>query len=702
MKLNRKEKIFTAVLICSLIVPSLTIFGQEDRILEPQKDFSTVESPLSNVTIEMITNLPSHRTDGIPSTLPESTFTVQFNITNFSSEEVSQLELSSQTNEYGVILNPLNETKDNLNLNESWISQEYIIETGTLNTGVSKSLDLAIVLDQSGSMDDEIQVLTSELIDVIDEISTEVPDFRLSLILFGGTSSNPYTNPNLVYPLTDDIESIVTVLGNTAASGGHEPWGDALWVAQNNLDWREDTVKLIILITDEPCDGGVVIGSGSDSDYDGPLLYNLFENLAQEGFVLCSIAASGSDSLTKVQLEAGAEYTEGTYIVLGEGELQTGDIPEIIGELIVYYAVELNFQIKVTLSHLNEFYIRKSMEKTFVILIDDLPPEIDSWVYISEDFITDEKLINVMCEVKDVTGTAFVDIYYKIDDIPFWTIANASQVFNHSYVLTLPYVFTSEILRYQVYSEDWLENEIMTEVFEINLEELENQQLVSLGKRREFILLPNQAIVCKLIGHAYFDSFGLIFSRYSDNFDVLAADVNDSEIILNNKNVPYQTVVVEKDHLIKVSLISQNNARVIVANVIPQNLSFEQEISREIDETDALLFRIDNKFSDEDDRSIVADSIVVQTSIIVFNASNWEFISKGASEVILPEEDLYILVYAEYHTGEIFISFDYEDQYTPYGHYWTGATEPMATNYWPIYLPLLCLAVIAIIIKKRR
>ena len=149
-------------------------------------------------------------------------------------------------------------------------------------------------------------------------------------------------------------------------------------------------------------------------------------------------------------------------------------------------------------------------------------------------------------------------------------------------------------------------------------------------------------------------------------------------------------------------LISQNNARVIVANVIPQNLSFEQEISREIDETDALLFRIDNKFSDEDDRSIVADSIVVQTSIIVFNASNWEFISKGASEVILPEEDLYILVYAEYHTGEIFISFDYEDQYTPYGHYWTGATEPMATNYWPIYLPLLCLAVIAIIIKKRR
>ncbi|MCE7742959.1 MAG: VWA domain-containing protein [Candidatus Heimdallarchaeota archaeon] len=700
MKLNKKEILFSVALISCLIVPSLTVFGQGERILESPADVLLSESPLANVTIEMISDLPSHRADGIPSTLPDSSFAIQFNITNLSSQELNQLELASHTNDYGTIMNPLNETKDTLGIYESWLSQEYIIEASDSSVS-SNSLDLAIVLDQSGSMGDEIDALTDELAGVINEISDQVSDLRISLILFGGYSSNPYLDSELVYPLTNNVEEIVSVLKFTDAEGSHEPWGDALWVAQNRLDWREDVVKLIVLITDEPCDGGEVIGAGSTADYNGVLLYELFENLELENFILCSIAASGADSLTKQQLESGAEYTDGTYILLGGDGYQTGDIPEIIGELVVYYATELNLKITVTLSHLNDLDIVETIDKVFVVLLDDIAPEIDSWTYITEDFITDEKFVSIMCEVKDVTGTAFVDIYYKTDNINFWIIANATQVFNFSYVISVPYDQSYNLLYYQVYSEDWLGNSGLTEIVEVNISDLENKELINTGIRKEYILLPNQGIICKLIGDALTDSFGLIFSKQSDSFSALAADINDSAIILDNNDVAFQTVTVKKDHLVKVSLIAQDSARVVVTNVRPLNLNFEQSITEDIDKTEAYLFRVNNIRNDERDRSFVADSQIVQTCIIVFNASNWEHISTGSSEVILPEEDLYILVYAEYHTGEISISFNYEDEYDPYDHYWTGY-DATPFNFWSLFIALLSIGVTIVVIKRKR
>ena len=694
MKLNRKEILVAVVLISCLFLPSLTVFGMEERIFEQQGDTTFSDTPLSNVTIEMISSLSSHRLDEIPSTLPDSSFTVQFNITNLTAQTLNQLEIIPTTNEYGIILNPANETQNALEINESWLTQEYMIES-TSNAGNSAgTLDLAIVLDQSGSMGDEIEILTNELVDVVNKISDQVPDLRVSLILFGGSSFNPYIDSDLVYPLTADIQSIVDILEITSAGGGTEPWGDALWVAQNRLDWRDNVAKLIVLITDEPNNGGELIPD------HGEELYELYEDLASENFILCTIAASGSYALTLEQLEAGAEYTNGTYIVLGGDGPQTDDIPEIIGELIVYYAVELNLKIFVKLSHLNESDMIESVEKTFVILLDDLPPEIDSWVYISEDFITDEKFINILCEVKDVSETAFVDIYYKTNDISYWIIANATLVFNHSYIVTFPYnpLFTSLI--YRSYAVDWLGNEILTESTTIDLLELEIRELVTPGQKKEYVLAPHQGIICRLLSDSTYDSYGLIFSKYQDNFDALVADVTDAMIILNNVEVPFQSVLIKKGHLVKASLISKDYARVIVANVIPEDLDFEQNFNRVIDVADAWLFKVDNRFSDVKVRSFVADSQLVQTSILVFNATNWEQMISGYAEVILPEEEMFILVYAEYHYGEIFISFDYEDKYTPYEHYWETAALT-GLNFLIYVIPLIGLAAY-ILMKKRR
>ena len=697
MKLNKKETIIVTALISCLILPSMTIFGLEGSNIEPQRNYLLSESPLENVTVEMITNLASHRSDGIPSIRPGGSFTAQFNITNYSSQDLNDFEVDIATNDFGQIIDPLNIPKNTLSINESQLTPEYLIETSDLSGVGSNALDLVILLDQSSSMDEEIDVLTNELIGVIETISNQVPDVRIGLILFGGRPNNSYTNPELVYDLTSNVQDIVDVLSETKAGGGIEPWGDSLWVAQNWLDWREDVVKLLVLITDEPCDGGVMIGDGSMVDYDGPELYQLFEDLHSQDFILCTIIATGDNDLTVKQLTAGAEYTGGTCINLNTGDRVTSDIPEIIGELIVFYAVELDLKIFVDLSFMNDLDEIESLTYTFVVLLDELPPEIDTWTYLSEDFMTDESFINIMCEVKDVTGVSFVEIYYKFNTISFWITANATHTQANTYILSVPLSISSNSIKYYIYTEDWLGNTITSEISEVDLKDIFDLQTIESGKRKEIYLMPNQSVVCRLPGNSIADSYGIMFSDYYDPFDVIAADLNISDIVLNAQSINYKSILIQKNHIIKISLRSQEETSVIVANVIPEMLEFQQKITREISETDAYMFKIDNNFTRDESRGFLADSQVVMTELIVFDANTWEVLDQSYTFTYLPEKEVYVLVYATYHTGEITITFDFVSAIDTYEHYY----EETPINFFIIVISIFSFAAIISIIKRR-
>ncbi|MCK4895214.1 MAG: VWA domain-containing protein, partial [Candidatus Heimdallarchaeota archaeon] len=627
-----------------------------------------------------------------------------FNVTNLSNIDLNSLELSISTNEYGFIMNPTISTRSSLNQDESWLSEEYIIDLISSSTVVSKPLDLAIILDQSGSMGDEISVLTDDLVGVINQISDEVNDLQIGLILFGGSSSNPYNDDSLVTPLTEDISTIVDVLSSTVAGGGHEPWGDALWVAQNRLNWREGAVKLIVLITDEPCDGGNVIGYGGTDDYDGELLYELFASLESQGFILCTVAASGADALTLRQLEIAAETTAGTFIILGGDGPQTSDIPDIIGELVVKYAVELDLKIDVSLSHLNHEDIREYRELTFIVLIDDLPPEIDTWEYFSEDFFTDEKIVNVLFEIKDVTGVPFVEIYYKFSNVSFWTTTNATHIANDTFLLSLIFTEYEEQLSYQVYTEDWLGNDILSEIYTIDLLSAEESSRLYVGKKRELVLVPYQQITLKLIGAEDEElrgieenSTAIVFSETNVGFDILAADIDESIIIVDQDNCTITSFNIEPQHTVKVSFVSSEYVEIHVVNVLKGTLEFKQEINRFLGVEDVFLYELDNRINETRERSIVADSQQVQTSILVFDAETWELLVKGSSEVVLPNITCYVLIFATYHTGDVFITFTYDDLYDPWGHYY-GLTSA----YWPFFAAILGIASIIILRKKQR
>jgi len=682
------------IVFCTIVLVGL--FTPIMHVLSKTESFSPVINPLSlestslldNVSIEMITDLPSYRLDNIPSTLPGDSFGVCFNVTNNSDQNLNLLEFYAETNDFGTIQNPSDSTRDYLEIGESWITNEHSILTES-TAGVSSALDLAIVLDQSGSMGDEIGTLTNELIRVIDEIDLEVPDLRVGLVLFGGNPDyNPYLEESLIFPLTFDVVDIVNILAKTAANGGTEPWGDALYATKVNLDWRPEAVKLVVLITDEVNNGGTVIKTTSQ-------LNEIYQQYATEGFILCTIAATGSNTQVFDQLRPGAEITGGTYIEIGFEYPQTTDIPDIIGELIVLYAVELDFKITIHLSLLNDQDERRSIEKTFVVLLDDLPPEIDTWVYFSEDFLTDEKYVNIMSEIKDVTGVSFAEIYYKFDRALFWTVANATLLFNDSYCLSLLFTEQTEFLQYKIYTEDWLGNEIYSELQTIDFSNIYEYSLIPKKKKKEIVLYPNQRVVYRLTGHPFNDSYGMIIGDTYDTYDILAVDVAYSSIVLDKFGSNYDAIVIPAGHTIKISLVSSEIVEVTIANAIPQRLELGDKISVDIGADDAYLFEIDNSLESTEQCKFYADSYAVQTGIYVFNASSMDYLYKQSSEVYLTEDEFLILVVADYHVGEIDIGFVNENEYDTHDHYYQSSS-------WPIFVTILGLTALLGFIKRKK
>ena len=694
--LKRKEILIAVFVLGLFFLSSVTVFGEQNSHSSTVSVPSQVNNPLDSVTIELVSDVPSRREDNIPSILPGSSFAFSFNVTNNSGGQLRDTEIFPRTNDYGLVTNNHTSSKSLLSSGESWISSEYIVDVIDDSSGISSALDLAILLDQSGSMGDEIDTLTDELINVVDSIDEQVPDLRIGLILFGGSSHNPYLDDNLVTPLTSDIDDIVDVLGSTDASGGNEPWGDALWVAQHRLDWRIDAVKLIILITDESGDNGEVVSFSSETDDKVLNIFDLFEQLAEENFITCTVAASGSDYSTIYRLESAAETTEGSFIQLGGDGPQTDDLPEIVGELIVKYSVELDLKISAVFSYLNDDDARDYKIERFVVLIDELPPEVDSWIYFSEDYTSDKKFVNIMSEIKDVTGVCFVETYYRFENVPQWYTVNSSYMFNDTYLLSIEFSDEQEALFYQFYCEDWLGNNNLTAVSMVDLTKANEYSSLAVSKKMELILIPNHSISCSLVDNSAQDSFGIVFSEHDTEYNIRISDFENSQILLDLTNQTMISFPIPRGEDIKLSLTAFELVSIQIAHVVSENLEFEDVINRHISETDAFLFEVDNEYKDNSNRCLFADSQIVQTGIYVFNASNWEFLFKNSSEVLLPEGRFYILVISVYHTGEIMITFNYEIFYDSYDHYYAAESS------WPWIFVLLSLSVMMCTIVYRR
>jgi HEAT repeat protein len=111
-----------------------------------------------------------------------------------------------------------------------------------------QKLDLAVVFDETDTMDDEIDAMQSNVDDLTNKIKSSDIDARYSLVTF----------KNEVLPRiewTDDADSFKQAVGQLRASGGNyqrpeDPLGGVAKAL--SFGFRPDAQKIIIVITDEP------------------------------------------------------------------------------------------------------------------------------------------------------------------------------------------------------------------------------------------------------------------------------------------------------------------------------------------------------------------------------------------------------------------------------------------------------------------
>ena len=169
-------------------------------------------------------------------------------------------------------------------------------------------IDVVFLLDSTGSMADEIEVVKQRIREMISEIALgePTPDVRFGIVTYRDRGDEYVTK---TFELTRDIDQIVENLGSIqAAEGGDYPesLNEALYVALHDMNWDPEhtTIKLIFLIADAPPH----LDYPDDYDYKEEIQVAL-----EKWIIVYSIGASGLDPEGVKVLTEIAEGTEGTF-----------------------------------------------------------------------------------------------------------------------------------------------------------------------------------------------------------------------------------------------------------------------------------------------------------------------------------------------------------------------------------------------------
>ena len=111
--------------------------------------------------------------------------------------------------------------------------------------------DLVFLIDNTGSMSDDIYIIQTNLNDIIDALPEGV---RVGVAEYGDNNVDPYDWYDST-PLTTGLETVKTYINNiTTTSGGDTPESvyDGLYKAIEEMNWSSTVKKMIIVIGDAP------------------------------------------------------------------------------------------------------------------------------------------------------------------------------------------------------------------------------------------------------------------------------------------------------------------------------------------------------------------------------------------------------------------------------------------------------------------
>lgn len=204
-------------------------------------------------------------------------------------------------------------------------------------TGTNQ-LEVLFVVDATGSMEDEINYLKTELQDVVQQYGVLQPDTKLRL---GSVFYRDYA-PKAAYltrtaALSTDFQTTFDFINQQEADGGGdfaEAVEAALSAAVNDQDWSASkTTRLVFLLLDAP------------AHHNAQSLQQLQETLkmaAAKGIRIIPIASSGVDKETEFLMRFFSILTGGTYVFITDHSgVGKGHIEPTVGDYEVEYLNDL-------------------------------------------------------------------------------------------------------------------------------------------------------------------------------------------------------------------------------------------------------------------------------------------------------------------------------------------------------------------------
>jgi hypothetical protein len=179
-------------------------------------------------------------------------------------------------------------------------------------------VDLAFVLDTTGSMSEEIDAVKQTIKAVSDQLSTAQTDVRIGLVEYKDRSDCMLTR---TFPFSSDLRAFGASIANVSASGGGDMPEDmhkGLDAALDKLMWRGDaSTRMIVVIADAPPQF-----YAQSNDYA-----NSAKRAAARGIKLYTVAASGMDNLGQVVMRQMSQFTGASNMFV----LRGGAGPQSVG-----------------------------------------------------------------------------------------------------------------------------------------------------------------------------------------------------------------------------------------------------------------------------------------------------------------------------------------------------------------------------------
>ncbi len=192
------------------------------------------------------------------------------------------------------------------------------LEIPTQRPAIAKrQVDLAFVLDTTGSMSEEIDAVKQTIKAVSDQLSNAQTDVRIGLVEYKDRSDCLLTR---TFPFSSDLRGFSNSVRNISASGGGDMPEDmhkGLDAALDKLAWRGEATRMVVVIADAPPQF-----YAQSNDYA-----NSAKRAAARGIKLYTVAASGMDNLGQVVMRQMSQFTGASNMFV----LRGGAGPQSVG-----------------------------------------------------------------------------------------------------------------------------------------------------------------------------------------------------------------------------------------------------------------------------------------------------------------------------------------------------------------------------------